>query len=67
MNGSARFGAWLLRLTPHRQAVLLVAGDKAGADQRRFYRRLIGLADERYGEHLDTLNTQEFAHGKKPR
>jgi hypothetical protein len=33
---------------PQRQAILLVGGDKGGADQRRFYRRLIDLADDRY-------------------
>jgi hypothetical protein len=41
---------------PKRQALLLAAGDKAGADQRRFYRRLIRIADERYCRHLATLN-----------
>lgn len=33
---------------PQRQAILLVGGDKGGADQRRFYKRLIQVADERY-------------------
>lgn len=40
---------------PLRQAILLVAGNKSGADQRRFYKRLIRIADERYDEHLDEL------------
>ena len=43
---------------PHRQAVPLVGGDKVGADQRRFYRRLIKVADDRYGDHIDTLQKQ---------
>ena len=30
---------------PKRQAVLLVGGDKGGADQRRFYRRVVGGFD----------------------
>ena len=30
---------------PDRQAILLVDGDKGDADQKRFYKRLIGLAD----------------------
>jgi hypothetical protein len=50
-----------------RQAVLLVAGNKAGADQRRFYRRLITVADERYDEHLSTPNPTEAPYGKKAR
>jgi hypothetical protein len=53
---------------PKRQAVLLVGGDKGGADQRRFYRRLIAVSDERYDRHLSTfttINEKEFKHGKK--
>ena len=38
-----------------RQAILLAGGDKAGAGQKRFYKRLIGNADERYGKHLTEL------------
>lgn len=37
---------------PKRRAVLLVAGNKAGADQRRFYKRLIQTADKRFTDHL---------------
>lgn len=37
---------------PKRQAVLLVSGDKAGANQKRFYKRLIRIADERFLKHL---------------
>jgi hypothetical protein len=55
---------------PWRQAILLVGGDKGGADQRRFYRRLIAVADDRYDDHLASLNAteaKESKHGKKPR
>ena len=54
---------------PLRQAVMLVGGDKGGADQRRFYRHPIALADKRYDSHLDTLQEQakESPHGKKTR
>lgn len=54
---------------PHRQAILLVGGDKGGADQSRFYKRLIKVADGRYDEHLGTLPEQrkESSHGKKTR
>ena len=54
---------------PARQAILLVGGDKGGAYQRRFYRRLIALADDRYDEHLATLERpyKESGHGKKTR
>ena len=55
---------------PKRQAILLAAGDKAGADQRRFYKRLLAVADTRYDDHLVTLSntrTREAPHGKKTR
>lgn len=39
---------------PVRQAVVLVAGDKAGIAQRRFYKALIARADDRLDEHLAT-------------
>jgi len=55
---------------PKRQAILLVGGDKGGADQRRFYRRLIALSDERYDSHLASLITtkeKEPKNGKKTR
>lgn len=51
---------------PKRQDILLVGGDKGGADQRRFYKRLIAIADSRYDEHLATLK-KELKHGKKTR
>jgi hypothetical protein len=54
---------------PQRQAILLVGGDKGGADQRRFYKRLLTVADARYDDHLVTLSqsTKESKHGKKTR
>ncbi len=54
---------------PDRQAILLVAGDKAGADQRLFYKRLIDKADARFAQHLAELKplSKEKSHGKKTR
>ena len=55
---------------PQRQAVLLVGGDKGGADQKRFYRQLISVTDSRYSEHLATLDdatVKELKNGKKTR
>ena len=53
----AASGVWRLAFAfdPRRHAVLLVAGDKSGTSQARFYRRLIGKADERYDRHLSGL------------
>ena len=54
---------------PQRQAIVLVGGDKSGADQRRFYKRLLTVADARYDDHLATLSqsTKESKNGKKTR
>lgn len=52
---------------PLRQAILLVGGYKGGADQRRFYKRLINVADERYTAYLGALTepAKEPKHGQK--
>jgi hypothetical protein len=53
----AQDGAWRVAFAfdPERRAILLVAGDKAGVAQRRFYKTLIAKADSRFAEHLETL------------
>ncbi len=50
-------GVWRLAFAfdPVREAILLVAGDKAGADERRFYADLIAKADARFDRHLTHL------------
>jgi hypothetical protein len=52
---------------PKRQAILLVGGNKGGADQRRFYKRLIVIADARFDQHLAAQKEteKEHKHGKK--
>jgi hypothetical protein len=40
---------------PAGQAILLVGGNKSGTNERRFYRDLIRVADERFSAHLTTL------------
>jgi hypothetical protein len=40
---------------PKRKGILLVGGSKSGVTQRRFYRNLIRLADERFERHLATI------------
>ena len=37
---------------PRRRAILLVAANKAGGSSRRFYRRLVDVAEERWRAHL---------------
>ncbi len=50
-------GAWRVAFAfdPKRRAVLLVAGDKSGGGEKRFYKALIGKADARYAAHLERL------------
>jgi hypothetical protein len=47
-------GAWraAFAFDAIRQAVILVAGDKSGGSQARFYRALITRADMRFDAHL---------------
>lgn len=50
-------GVWRIAYAfdPMRKAILLVAGDKSGISQKRFYRSLIRTADARFAEHLEEL------------
>ena len=59
---NAADGVWRVAFAfdPARQAVLLTAGDKVGVSQKRFYKRLISIADARFDSHLAGLK-------KKPR
>jgi hypothetical protein len=41
-----------------RKAILLVAGDKSGVSEKRFYRELIQKADDRFDAHLARLKTE---------
>jgi hypothetical protein len=50
-------GEWRVAFAfdPKRRAVLLVAGDKTGRSEKKFYQRLIAKADRRYERHLQNL------------
>lgn len=43
---------------PRMQAIVLCAGDKKGVDEKRFYKRLIKIADTEYAIHLKSLEEQ---------
>jgi hypothetical protein len=53
-------GVWRVAFAfdPRRNAILLVAGDKSGGSQTRFYKQLIKTADARFDKHLSQLKTQ---------
>jgi len=50
-------GVWRIAFAydPKRQAILLVAGDKSGVSEKRFYKELIRKADERFSDYLSAL------------
>jgi hypothetical protein len=54
---SAADGEWRVAFAfdPKRKAILLVAGDKSGISENRFYRELIRKADDRFDAHLARL------------
>lgn len=54
-------GVWrtAFAFDPKRRAILLVAGDKSGGNQKRFYKQLIKKADERFRDHLQRLKEGE--------
>ena len=51
-------GVWRVAFAfdPERKAILLVAGDKSGVAQDRFYKALIRKADERFDRHIAEMN-----------
>ncbi|MGC2657558.1 MAG: type II toxin-antitoxin system RelE/ParE family toxin, partial [Bryobacteraceae bacterium] len=61
-------GVWRVAFAfdPQRRAILLIAGDKCGGSEKRFYKELIRKADLRFDAHLERLKTQkEKASGQK--
>jgi hypothetical protein len=59
-------GVWRVAFAfdPNRAAVLLVAGDKSGGSEKRFYRQLIHKADERFDVHLAKIKMQKARERK---
>jgi hypothetical protein len=63
---SAADGEWRVAFAfdTKRKAILLVAGDKSGVGEKRFYRELIRKADERFNAHLIWLRKAFFNKGR---
>lgn len=53
-------GEWRVAFAfdPKRTAILLVAGDKSGGSEKRFYRGLLRKADARFAAHLARLKKE---------
>jgi hypothetical protein len=60
-----RFGAddgvWRVAFAfdPKRSAIMLIAGDKSGVSEKRFYKKLIATADDRFDAHLALLKKKK--------
>lgn len=56
----AQNGVWRVAFAydPKRQAILLIAGNKSGVSEARFYKELIRKADERFSNYLITLKKE---------
>ena len=54
MRFNAADGVWRVAFAfdTKRKAILLIAGDKSGGSEKRFYRDLIAKADDRFDAHL---------------
>ncbi len=57
-------GEWRLAFAfdMQRKAILLVAGDKSGVSQKRFYKKLVQTGDERFARHLASTKAKEKTH-----
>jgi hypothetical protein len=64
---SAADGVWRVAFAfdPKREAILLVAGDKSGGSESKFYKRLLKKADKRYGQHVESLKKASLLPSKK--
>jgi len=60
-------GVWRVAFAfdPNRKAILLVAGDKSGVGEKRFYRQLIVKADARFDAHLTRVKTRKEMERKQ--
>ena len=57
---SAAGGEWRVAFAfdTRRKGILLVAGDKSGSSEKRFYRELLRKADSRFAAHLARLEKE---------
>jgi len=57
---SAADGEWRVAFAfdTKRKGILLVAGDKSGVSEKRFYRELVRKADHRFDAHLARLKRE---------
>jgi hypothetical protein len=56
-----RDGVWRVAFAfdPERKAILLVAGNKSGVKEKKFYSGLVKKADVRFNDHLENFKKQK--------
>jgi len=54
-------GVWRVAFAfdPKRKAILLVAGDKSGVTEKKFYKALIAKEDDRFDAHIARIKEKE--------
>lgn len=57
MRFDADHGIWRVAFAfdPDRNAIVLMGGNKKGKDERRFYQKLIRIAEDRFERHLKII------------
>lgn len=50
---------------PHRKAIVLCAGSKAGKNKKRFYKEMLNLAEHEYQLHLNSLKKSHHENVKR--
>jgi hypothetical protein len=57
-NHGAQIWRAVFAFDPERAAIVLVAADKQGTDEKKFYRDLLKKANDRFDRHLRTLKAK---------
>lgn len=58
-NHGAEIWRAVFAFDPNREAIILVAADKQGTDEKKFYKNLLKKANERFERHLKNLNAAQ--------
>jgi hypothetical protein len=54
-NRGAEIWRAVFAFDPNREAIILVAADKQGTDEKKFYQKLLKIANVRFDQHLKKL------------
>ncbi|GAC1328151.1 MAG: type II toxin-antitoxin system RelE/ParE family toxin [Collimonas sp.] len=64
-NNGAEVWRAAFAFDPDREAVILVAADKQGVDESKFYKDLLKKANKRFDKHLEDIKAAETAKPAK--